>query len=521
MKRRSFVPLLSLSLDAAAPEPLFRQLYGQLREAILSGRLRAGHRLPSSRSLARELACSRNTVVGAFDQLLAEGYLEGRQGSGTFVSSVLPDALLSARQGSAAGDLAGAASVEAAAQAARPSLGARGRDLAALARPGERSRGGDGPAFVPGLPDLSAFPFEVWGRLLGRVWRHPSGRLARHGETAGYPPLRHAIADYLGAVRALKVAPEQVFVTSGAQQAVDLAARLLLDPGDRVWLEDPGYVGLRGPLVAAGAEPVPLAVDEEGLSVEAGRALDGRAGRRARMAVVSPSHQYPLGVVMSLGRRLELLDWARESGAWVLEDDYDSEFRYAGRPLAALQGLDPGGDRVVYLGSFSKVLFPSLRVGYLVVPPALVEPFCSARAALEDHPGMTVQPALAAFIADGHFAAHVRRMRTLYQARQQALLAAAARHLGGLLRLRPDEAGMHLVADLAPELAARMSDGEAAQRAQAAGLVAPPLSAYRFAGRRPGAAGAGRQGLLLGYAAVPEAQIEPAVVRLAAALSGP
>jgi GntR family transcriptional regulator/MocR family aminotransferase len=303
-------------------------------------------------------------------------------------------------------------------------------------------------------------------------------------------------------------------VTSGAQQAVDLAARLLLDPGDRVWLEDPGYVGLRGPLVAAGAAPVPLPVDGEGLSVAAGRAADEGDGAPARMAIVSPSHQYPLGVVTSLARRLELLGWAREAGAWILEDDYDSEFRYAGRPLAALQGLDAGGGRVVYLGSFSKVLFPSLRIGYLVVPPALVEPFRAARAALEDHPAATAQPALAAFIAEGHFAAHVRRMRTLYQARQQALLAAAERHLPGLLLLRADEAGMHLVADLAPELAGRLDDREASARARAAGLVAPPLSAYRFA-----EVGDGRQGLLLGYAAVPEERMDEMARRLAAALA--
>lgn len=233
------------------------------------------------------------------------------------------------------------------------------------------------------------------------------------------------------------------------------------------------------------------------------------------MAIVSPSHQYPLGVVMSLARRLELLDWAREAGAWILEDDYDSEFRYAGRPLAALQGLDAGGGRVVYLGSFSKVLFPSLRVGYLVVPPALVEPFRAARAALEDHPASSVQPALAAFIAEGHFAAHVRRMRALYHARQQALLAAASNQLEGILRLGPDEAGMHLVADLAPALARRMSDAEASDRARQAGLVAPPLSAYRFRSDGP----AGRQGLLLGYAAVPEAEMARSVARLARALA--
>jgi GntR family transcriptional regulator/MocR family aminotransferase len=303
-----------------------------------------------------------------------------------------------------------------------------------------------------------------------------------------------------------------VLITSGAQQAVDLAARLLLSAGDRVWIEDPGYRGLRGPLTAAGLEVVPITVDDEGLSLQAGleRAAD------ARLAVVAPSHQYPLGRAMTLARRLELLDWAAERGAWILEDDYDSEYRYGGRPLAALQGLDArrpdGGGRVIYLGSFSKVMFPSLRLGYLVVPPPVAEAFVRARAALDDHPSAIVQPALAAFIEEGHFAAHVRRMRTLYARRQQVLLAAGRRHLGGLLKLEPDDAGMHLLARLAPALARRMTDREAAGRAEAAGIAVSPLSSYFMEG--PGA-----QGLLLGYAGVPDTEIHDGVRRLAKALA--
>src|SRR5262249_19536013 len=266
--------------------------------------------------------------------------------------------------------------------------------------------------------------------------------------------------------------------------------RLLLDPGDRVWLEDPGYAGVREVLRASGATLVPVPVDDEGLSVEAG----ARKAPDARLVCVAPSHQYPLGTVVTLGRRLELLAWARWAGAWVIEDDYDSEFRYAGRPLAALQGLDEDG-RVIYVGSFSKVLFPSLRLGYLVAPPGLVDAFIAARSTLDDHAAMTAQPALAAFIAEGHFAAHIRRARKLYAARQTALLAAADRHLQGSLDLSPASAGMHLIAGLAPRLAARMDDRLAASRAAAHGITVAPLSAFHMAAPR-------RQGLLLGYAGV-------------------
>jgi GntR family transcriptional regulator/MocR family aminotransferase len=494
----SSAPLLALAVDRSDRRPLQRQIYDQVREAVLARRLPPGRRLPSTRALAGELACARNTVTGAFEQLLAEGYLEGRVGSGTYVSSVLPDHLLAAARPATSGPQAEPSSP--------PVLSRRGAALAALRRPVRRA----GLAFVHGVPDLSEFPFDVWGRLLGRVWRRPTRALLAHGEPAGFGPLRTAIARYLGAARALDCQADQVLITSGAQQALDLAVRVLLDPGEAVWMEDPGYPGLLGPVLAAGLRAVPVPVDAQGLSVQAGRGL----APEARLAVATPSHQHPLGITMSLGRRLELLDWARESSSWVLEDDYDSEYRYAGRPLASLQGLDaarPDGGCVLYVGSFSKVLFPSLRLGYLVVPRPLVAAFAAARGALDDHPSAIAQPALAAFIEDGHFAAHVRRMRTRYQARQTCLLNAADRHLNGLLEFQPDESGMHLVARLAPPLARRLDDRQATTRAAAAGITVSPLSSY-FQGP------ATRQGLLIGYAAVPEAEIEAGVKALAGAL---
>ncbi len=493
-RRVSTAPLLGIGLDRGAPEPLQRQIYDQIRAAILSGRLPPQSPLPSSRALAAELGVGRNTVTLAFEQLVSEGYLAGRIGSGTYVSPVLPDALLHARAGE----------VVPPAGTGPRTLSQRGAALAAL-RP---ARGPVNPTFALGLPDLDAFPIETWGRILGRFWRRPPRELLTTRDPRGYGPLREAIAAYLRAVRAVACDAGQVMVIAGAQAGLDLAARVLLDPGDRAWVEEPGYAGLRAALVASGAEPVPVPVDAEGLSVEAGR----RLAPDARLAAVSPSHQFPLGVTMSLARRLALLDWAQERGAWILEDDYDSEYRYAGRPLAALQGLDRAG-RVIYVGSFSKVMFPSLRLGYLVLPPDLVDPFCRARGAVDDHASVVAQPALAEFIAAGHFSAHVRRSRARYAARQQALLDAAGRRLGGLLRLAPSAAGMHLVADIEPALARRADDATLTRRAAEHRVTVAPLAEH-YAG--PPA----RRGLLLGYSGATEEAIAAGVARLEAALAG-
>jgi GntR family transcriptional regulator / MocR family aminotransferase len=490
--RSSFVTLPTIALDQTSALPLYRQLYNALRGAILAGQLKAGARLPATRALANALAISRNTVMNAYAQLLAEGYIEGEVGSGTYVARTVPDELLQARAHTTEGQQL-------------PRVGQ------ALSRRGARLASNQVPmsgfstefiAFRPGLPALDAFPYELWARLVARRWRRPQRSLLGYGDPTGYGPLREAIAAYLGEARAVRCQAQQVIVVAGSQQALDLTARMLLDEGDAAWIEDPGYLGARGALLGAGAQLIPVPVDDEGLDVASGAV----ASQNARLIYVTPSHQYPYGVTMSLRRRLALLEWASQASAWVLEDDYDSEYRYAGRPLAALQGLD-GEGRVIYLGTFSKVLFPALRLGYMIVPPDLVDAFATARALVDRHSPAVDQAALADFINAGHFARHIRRMRALY-AERQALLVDAARHeLSGLLEVHSAEAGMHLVG----WLPAGVDDVEASRRAAAYGVGAPPLSMYSLRPLRRG-------GLLLGYTAVGDREIRDGVQRLAKAL---
>lgn len=305
----------------------------------------------------------------------------------------------------------------------------------------------EGPprAFRPDVLALDEFPVALWSRLVGRRWRAATVAQLDYADPAGHGPLREAIASYLGAARGVRCAPAQVLITSGSQQGIDLAARALLNPGDPVWVEEPGYRGAKAALSAAGVSLHPVPVDDEGLRVDAGAA----ACPRARMAYVTPSHQYPTGATMSLARRLALLDWARRAGAWIVEDDYDSEYRYAGRPLPALQGLDTSG-RVVYVGTFSKVLFPALRLGYVVAPDALIDAFARMQALVNRQIPTLDQAVLADFILDGHFARHIRRMRQLYAARQAALVEAVRRDLGDVIEVRSAEAGLHVVGWLPP-----------------------------------------------------------------------
>ncbi len=481
-----------LSVDAGAAEPMFRQLYERLRSAVLAGELRAGTRLPSTRALASALGVSRNTVMASFEQLLAEGYLEGRVGAGTYVTHTLPDDLLRLREQ--------AGPIEATTGSAKP-LSRRGELLTATPVSYARLPGPPRP-FRIGVPAADAFPFELWSRLVARRWRSAPQELLGYGDPAGYRPLREAIAAYVGVARGVRCDAGQVVIVGGSQQALDLSARLLLDDGDAVWMEEPGYQGARAAFRGAGARVVPVPVDDEGLDVAAGMALCPDAA----MAYVTPSHQFPLGATMSLSRRLALLEWAQQAGAWIIEDDVSSEYRYAGRPLEALQGLDRGG-RVIYAGTFSKVLAPAIRLGYVVVPPDLVDAFVAARAVSDRHSPSVDQAALADFMEAGHFERHVRRMRALYHERQAALVDACGRELGGLLEVEAADAGMHLPGRL-PPLA---DDVACSAGALDAGIEATALSRYCV---QPPPSPV----LLLGYTVVPADEALGAVRTLAGAL---
>jgi GntR family transcriptional regulator/MocR family aminotransferase len=433
-------------------------------------------------------------MMSAFDQLIAEGYVEGRVGSGTFVSPTLPEELLEAR-------LRTKPTLQI--ETNRRSLSVRGKAIAktsvTVAAPPGRMR-----PFIPGIPALDQFPLALWSRLVARRWRHESRGLLNYGPAAGYRQLREAIAAYLGPSRGVQCKPDQIVIVSGTQQALDLAARVLLDPGDSVLVEEYCYSAARAALIGAGAHLVPVKVDTAGLNISAPAA----SSSNARVAYVTPSHQYPLGVTMSLPRRLALLDWANRTSAWILEDDYDSEYRYVARPLAALQGLDKSG-RVIYIGTFSKVLFPSLRIGYMVVPSDLVDAFARARAAVGWCSPMIDQVVLTDFINEGHFTRHIRRMRSIYAERREALIDALHGEAGDLLEVARTDAGIHVIGFLPDHLDDRAVVTEAA----AQDIVAHPLSAF-FLGEETRA----QSGLVLGYGAYNVRQIREGARKLGAAL---
>jgi GntR family transcriptional regulator / MocR family aminotransferase len=482
---------LAVSLNESLSAPLYRQLYEGLREAILSGRLRPGQRLPSTRVLARDLSVSRNTVSLCYAELEAEGYLTGRHGSGTYVSSELPEEAVQRVPVPLPSGVGHRISPRAA-----TSPGARWvRPAGAERRPGART--GLPIDFHPGQGAWEAFPREVWSRLLARRWRGSWREAMDYGDPGGYRPLREQVAAYLARSRAVRCIPEQVVIVNGTQQALDLLARMLLRPGDAVAVEDPGYLAARQVFASYSARLIPMPVDGEGMLVK------GLAGSDARLTVVTPSHQFPTGATMSLPRRLSLLRWARSEGGLVIEDDYDSGFRFQGRPLPSLQGLD-GASTVAYLGSFSKVLFPSLRVGYAVLPPDLVAAFEAAKDLTDRQTPILEQQVLASFLSEGHFDRHLRRMRQLYGERRRALVEALAARMGDACRVLGSEAGMHLMV----ELDIRMEEDEAVERAAAAGVAVYPSSPYRLKSN-PDIA------LLLGYAGMPEDRIREGVRRIA------
>jgi GntR family transcriptional regulator/MocR family aminotransferase len=480
---------------------LYRQIYERIRSPILTGSLAPGTRLPSSRTLAGDIGVSRSTVELAFSQLEAEGFLIRKVGAGTYVTSAIPERDRAPRT---TAPRASRVAAPPATPVGRDSLSERGRLVMTAASQAESEPAGH-RLFAPCLPSLESFPLRTWRRLVARHSRLWQGESLFLGDAAGYRPLREALAAYLATARGVRCDWRQIIILTSTQQALDLSARLLLDAGDPVWLEEPGYLGARAALESAGARVVPVPVDTDGLTVDAGITM----APAARLAYVTPSHQYPTGVTMSLGRRLALLEWAARTPAWVIEDDYDSEFRYTGRPLAAIQGLDLGG-RVIYTGTFNKVLFPALRLAYVVVPDGLVDAFAAARTIVDGHSPSFMQAVLADFIVAGYLSSHIRRMRALYQERREILLDALARRLAGRIEVTASDTGLHATGWLRNGV----DDREVSRRAAAKGLDLPPLSRY-YLGRRP------RPGLLFNYASVPPDDLRRGIDTLATVLESP
>jgi len=483
--------LWTTRLDRALPVPLSRQLAAALREALSEGRIEPGARLPSTRALAGELGLARSTVVGVFEQLSAEGYIAGKPGSGYFVAASL-----------------GGSGPPTVSEAAAPRP---------LSRHGERLRSYRAPwratprPFELGYADIDSGFVATWKRLASRVLSGRSGLEWNYGDPHGELGLRRAIADYLAAARGVRCRPEQIVLTSGTQQGLSLAAAVLIDPGATAWVEDPCYRATLDILRAAEAEIVPVPVDADGLDIAAGEraAHRDKSGATPRLVYTTPSRQYPLGMAMPLARRAALLAWAAREGVWIIEDDYESEFQAPGQMLPSLQGLDRAG-RVIYLGTFSKLLFPSLRLGYAVLPEDLVAPFAGARHLADRQSSGLIQAMMTEFMLGGHFARHLKRMRARYGERQHFLIGQLTRRLGDVIEIRPVDSGMYLTAWLPPG----WSDTAAAEALSAAGVATVPLSSLTLETAR-------RPGLVLGYTGHGEAAIARAVEIMAEVLSRP
>jgi len=474
-----------ITVDRKLPRPLHRQVYAAFRAAIVDGRLRPGQRIPSTRLLASEIGVSRFPVLNAYAQLLAEGYLQSRVGAGTVISSSLPQQTAATAPASAKKP---PASVAPRVVARRCSILPPKEQLPWMLHWG---------SFRVGEVALDRFPMHIWSALVARRARDRSAASAHYGEILGHEALREAVANYLRTARSVRCESRQVLIVNGSQQALEITVRVLLNPGDRVWIEDPSYRLAWDVFSINGCQPVPVPVDAEGLDVSAGIA----SSRRARAAFVTPSHQFPLGVTMSASRRLQLVEWANKTGAWIIEDDYDSEYRYQSSPIASLQGLDTNS-RVIYIGTFSKVLFPALRLGYLVVPTDLIDRFFIMRRVMDLGPPTLPQIALADFIAEGHFARHIRRMRSHYGELRRILADSLRKTLAETLTVVGDEAGLHMTA----MLEAGSNDEEAARRAVEHRLSVWPLSRLYQKNRR--------QGFILGFGGTTSEGIPQAVRRL-------
>lgn len=476
-------------VDRRSKVPLAQQIYMQVRRAALAGKLSPGAELPSTRIMAKLLGVARGSVVGAYAQLVAESIIESRQGAGTFISSDLSHLVPRRSQRPAA---------RTAKLWQQPTLLASIQDFESAAAFSETR------PFNTGRTLVDARTKEAWRRLMHQAAKSLGPDDFGYGDPRGAIELRSSICEYLRAARAVDCDPDQVIITAGTQHAIDIVIRVLLSPGDEAWVEDPGYPLTHAQLLAAKVRPIPVPVDRQGLIVESGL----RTARNARAAFVTPSHQFPTCVVLSMARRLELLEWARKSGAFIIEDDYTSEFRYSGPPLASMQGLDQAG-RVIYVGTLNKALFPGLRMGYVVVPSELLPNFTATRFLLDRQPPTLQQAAVAEFMSQGHFAAHIRRMRHMYRKQRDAVADTLARHASSKLEIEIPDQGMHLVAHLRH----RRDDTEIQLAAARAGIIVRAMS--RFYHSAPP-----RSGLMLGFSGFQPSLIVPAAARLARMISG-
>lgn len=489
-RRSTALNLGTISLHRQGPQSLQKQVCDAIREAILQGRLPPGALLPSTRLLAAELRVSRNTTAAAFDQLSAEGLIETAIGSGTRVTKSIPPEFLALTLTRSQGYRQLATGQRSFSAAARQLPAFVDTRTDSMPRP-----------FTPGVPAIDQFPIALWTSLTAKQWRSATVGDLCSPQAIGAENLRTAVASHSGAFRGAVSDANKTVIVTGAQQALDFAARVLTDPGDVCWIEDPGYLGARYALTMAGLNLVPAPVDDRGLDVE--RAIETLPA--PRLIYVTPSHQYPLGGMLSLERRIALLQYADRVGAWIIEDDYDSEYAYSGSPVPCLQGLD-ANERVIYIGSFNKTLFPALRLGFLLVPQDLLGAFQAMRTHSDGHPTAVIQAVLAEFITSGGFASHLRRMRAIYRDRRDRLIGGLGRFLPEL-KVGIHDRGMHFVVYL-PD---GVDDAAASELARKAGIIVPPLSRY-YVGP------AQQRGLLFGFACVPIPEIEPAVRRLAVSL---
>lgn len=482
-----------LRLDGRRKSPLFRQLYESIRTAILDGRLKPNARIPSSRTLVDQLGVSRTTVVTAIDLLISEGYLKTAVGSGTFVSKEIPNDRPFVNSAPTQ-----VGKVERPTPADPDSyFGISGKKFLDFPLAGHYI--GTPKPFCPGEPALDDFPTNVWAKIVRRVWNTISPLKLSYGEAAGALPLRKSIAEYLRAHRGVRCETEQVMIVSGTQQAVDIVARISINPGDKVLFENPGYISAREVFTKQGAKIVPMDVDEHG-------AVTGQAIHEnpdTRLIYVTPSHQYPLGVTLPIERRLELIQWAGETNGLILEDDYDSEYRYAQKPIPCMQGLD-SSDRTIYVGSFSKVIFPGLGLGYAIVPPDMVEVFKNALRITSRPASQVDQLVLNEFIREGHFSRHIRRMRKTHAERREVFVEEVEKHLSGRLKILGSQAGLHC----ATILQTGQRDLEVAENLQRAGIISRPLSYYYMPEHEPAER---LNGLVFGFACATPAQIRKGI----------